>query len=135
MEISKSAAYPTLKKITKIYASILPIYTYPWVMLSISSCCVFFSWFGGNYLFHTTPFLTRMLYQWLITSIEYSFLLPGISASVEVLGYSQNSIAILLQALQLFAYFILNRLTTNFIFTWKHYTAFCLMFISIFLVI
>jgi len=132
---SKSGAYSSLKDIVDAYSAIFPSWTYPFFMLSISSCCVFFSWFGGNYLFHTVPLLQRMFYQWLITGIEYLFLLPGISGSIEVLGYSQNSLAVLVHALQLIAYFILNKFTTKVEFTWRHYTSFILMIIAIILVL
>ena len=132
---SKSGAYVDLKQIIDIYSSILPTWSYPFVMLSISSCFVFFSWFGGSYLFHSAPLLERMFYQWIITAGEYLFLLPGISASVEVLGYSQNSLAVFVHALQLIAYFILNKFTTKVHFTWRHYTSFFLIIIAIVLVI
>lgn len=136
MEIlkTKSGSFNQLKYIVETYGRFLPISTYPWVMLSIASCVVFFAWFGGNYLFHDTPLIQRMIYSWLITSIEYTFLLPGISASVEVLGYSQNSIAVILHALQLIAYFILNSVTTKYTFTWRHAVAFPMMIIAIILV-
>jgi uncharacterized protein (DUF486 family) len=134
-ENSKSGAYPTLKKIVSTYSYLLPSSSYPFVMLTISSCCVFFSWFGGNYLFHSVPLLERMFYQWLITAVEYLFLLPGIAGSVEILGYSQNSLAVFVHALQLIAYFILNNFTTKIVFTWRHYTSFFLIIIAIVLVI
>ena len=104
------------------------------VMLSISSCCVFFSWFG-SYLFYSSSLLERMFYQWILTAGEYLFLLPGISGSVEVLGYSQNSLAVFVHAQQLIAYFILNKFTTKVEFTWRHYTSFILMIIAIILVL
>jgi uncharacterized protein (DUF486 family) len=76
-----------------------------------------------------------MFFQWLITGFEYIFLLPGISGSVEVLGYSQNSLAVFVHALQLFAYFILNHFTTKVVFTWRHYTAFLLIILAIIIVL
>lgn len=97
------------------------------MVVSISSCCV-------SYLFHSAPLLERMFYR-IITAGEYLFLLPGISASVEVLGYSQNSLAVFVHALQLIAYFILNKFTTKVHFTWRHYTSFFLIIIAIVLVI
>lgn len=130
----RSGAYPDLKKIVTGYSSIFPSWTYPFFMLSISSCCVFFSWFGGSYLFYSFPLIQRMFFQWLITGIEYLFLLPGISGSVEVLGYSQNSLAVFVHALQLIAYFILNYFTTKVVFTWRHYTSFLLIILAIFIV-
>ena len=130
----RSGAYPDLKKIITGYSSIFPSWTYPFFMLSISSFCVFFSWFGGSYLFYSYPLIQRMFFQWLITGIEYLFLLPGISGSVEVLGYSQNSLAVFVHALQLIAYFILNYFTTKVVFTWRHYTSFLLIILAIFIV-
>lgn len=131
----KSAAYPSLKAIVKAYTRIFPAWTYPIVTLIIASSSVFFSWFSGTYFFYHYPLFQRMVCQWLITIIEYSVMLPGIGGSIEVLGYSQNSLAILSNAFQLIMYFILNLFTTKVVFTWRHYTAYFFIFIAIALVI
>jgi uncharacterized protein (DUF486 family) len=134
IEKTKSGAYSTLKRIVDIYSTVLPKQTYPWVMLSIAACAVFFSWFGGNYLFHNYGLLPRMFFSWMITAFEYSFLLPGIGGSVEVLGYSQNSLAVIVHAIQLIAYIILNRFTTEYAFKWRHMVAFALIFVAVLLI-
>jgi len=131
----KSGAYSSFKQLVDAYSTILPTWTFPFLTLSIASCSVFFSWFGGTYLFFRDPLLTRMIRQWMFTVIEYSVLVPGIGASVEVLGYSQNSLAVLSNAFQLIAYFILNRFTTKVAFEWRHYTAFALIISAIALVV
>lgn len=131
---TKSKAYSELKGLVDAYSQVLPRSTYPWVILTIAAGCVFFSWFGGNYLFHDTPLVHRMFYAWLFTAVEYAFLLPGIGGAVEVLGYSQNSLAVMIHALQLSMYMILNRLTTQYPFTWRHALAFPLMFVAVLLV-
>ena len=130
----KSEAYPVFKQIVETYSRYLPVATYPWVMLSAAACAVFFAWFGGNYLFHDFTFFPRMFFSWSISLIEYSFLLPGIGASVEVLGYSQNSLAVVIHALQLGAYFLLNIFTTKSPYTWRHYVAFPMMVAAVLLV-
>lgn len=70
-----------------------------------------------------------------VTVIEYSVLVPGIGASVEVLGYSQTSLALLSNAFQIFAYLILNLFTTKAHVTWRHYTAIALILTAIVLVV
>jgi uncharacterized protein (DUF486 family) len=131
----KSGAYSSFKRIVDAYTTILPAWSFPFVTLSIAGCSVFFSWFGGTYLFFHDPLLTRMIRQWMFTIIEYSVLVPGIGASVEVLGYSPNSLAVLSNAFQLIAYFILNLFTTKVPFTWRQYTAFALIITAIVLVV
>ena len=131
----KSGAYSSLKQIVDTYTRFLPAWSFPLVTLSIASCSVFFSWFGGTYLFFHDPLLTRMIHQWMFTMIEYSVLVPGIGASVEVLGYSQTSLALLANAFQIFAYLILNLFTTKAHVTLKHYTAIVLILAAIALVI
>lgn len=126
-----SSSTPQLKSIVNFYSKYLPTSTYPWVMLTLASCCVFFSWFGGQYLFPNATLVPRMFYSWIFTAIEYSFLLPGIGASVEVLGMSQNTLAIILHAIQITVYLVLNKLTTNFEITKKHLIAFPLMVLSV----
>ena len=130
----KSGAYSSLKRIVDAYTTILPAWSFPFLTLSIASCSVFFSWFGGTYLFFYDPLLTRMIHQWMFTIIEYSVLVPGIGASVEVLGYSQTSLALLSNAFQIFAYLILNLFTTKAHVTWRHYTAIVLILTAIVLV-
>jgi uncharacterized protein (DUF486 family) len=131
----KSGAYSSLKRIVDAYTTILPAWTFPLVTLSIASCSVFFSWFGGTYLFFHEPLLPRMIHQWMFTMIEYSVLVPGIGASVEVLGYPQTSLALLSNAFQILAYLILNLFTTKASVTWRQYTAFALVITAIVLVI
>jgi uncharacterized protein (DUF486 family) len=131
----RSGAYPDLKKIVTGYSSIFPSWTFPIVTLTLASCSVFFSWFGGSYLFYNFPLAQRMFCQWLFTIIEYLILLPGIGGSIEVLGYSQNSLAVLVNAFQLIVYFILNKFTTKVVFTWRHYTSIILIIIAILLVL
>lgn len=131
----KSGAYSSLKRLVDAYSTILPTWTFPFLTLTIASCSVFFSWFGGTYLFFQDPLLTRMIRQWMFTIIEYSVLVPGIGASVEVLGYSQNTLALLGNIFQIIAYFLLNRVTTKVPFTWRQYTAFALVITAIALVI
>jgi hypothetical protein len=76
-----------------------------------------------------------MIRQWMFTIIEYSVLVPGIGASVEVLGYPQTSLALLSNAFQILAYLILNLFTTKAIVTWRQYTAFVLTITAIVIVI
>lgn len=130
----KSGAYSSLKRIVDAYTTLLPAWSFPLVTLSIASCSVFFSWFGGTYLFFHDPLLTRMIHQWMFTVIEYSVLVPGIGASVEVLGYPQTSLALLSNAFQIFAYLILNIFTTKAHVTWRHYTAIAFILTAIVLV-
>jgi uncharacterized protein (DUF486 family) len=131
----KSGAYSSFKRIVNAYTTILPEWSFPFVTLSIAGCSVFFSWFGGTYLFFHDPLLTRMIRQWMFTIIEYSVLVPGIGASVEVLGYSPNSLAVLSNAFQLIAYFTLNLFTTKVPFTWRQYTSFGLIIIAVALIV
>ncbi len=129
-----SGSYNELKKIIDIYSKFLPRGSYPWIMMIIASCCTFFSWFGGKYLFPTATLLPRMFYSWLIAAIQYAFLLPGIGGSVEVLGMSQNALAIIVHAIQLIVYLVMNKFTTKFELTRKHIVAFVLMTIAVIIV-
>jgi len=124
-------AYPQLKAIVEYYGKFLPINTFVMVTLSLASAVVFFAWFGGDYLFGSFPLLQRMVMQWSLSILEYPFLLLGIGGAVEVLGYSQNSIALLIHALQLTGYFILNAYTTKDKVTLKNLASFLLVFLGL----
>jgi uncharacterized protein (DUF486 family) len=132
---SQSGSFKELKQIIDIYQSFLPRYTFPVVFLSIAACAVFFAWFGGNYLFHSSSLSQRIVYSWFIALIEYIFLIIGIGGSVEVLSMSQNTISILIHALQLIAYFILNLFTTKYELTWKHYLSIMFIFSALILLL
>jgi uncharacterized protein (DUF486 family) len=129
-----SGSYDQLNSIVNFYSKFLPRNTYPWVMMILSACCVFFSWFGGKYLFPTATLGPRMFYAWLFTAIEYSFLLPGIGGSVEILNMSQNSLAIILHAIQIGIYMLFNQFTTKSPFTWKHAISFPMMIIAVLII-
>jgi hypothetical protein len=124
-------AYPQLKSVVEYYGKFLPINTFVMVMLSLASAVVFFAWFGGDYLFGGLPLIQRMVMQWSLSILEYPFLLLGIGGAVEVLGYSQNSISLLIHALQLTIYFILNAYTTKDKVTLKNLASFFLVFLGL----
>lgn len=123
-----------LIKITEIYNKYLPLKTFPWVMLSVASIVQFFAWFGGRYLFPNSTLINRVILLWLIAAIEFIILIPGIGASVEILGYSESFLAIIFHAFQLVIFYILNRFTLKAQFTKKHYIAFILMILSVLIV-
>ena len=127
----ETKAYPQLKAIIEWYGNFLPINSFVMVMLSLASAVVFFAWFGGDYLFGHLPLFQRMVSQWSLSILEYPFLLLGIGGAVEVLGYSQNSIALLIHALQLTYYFILNAYTTKDKVTLKNLASFFLVFLGL----
>lgn len=132
--MTQTAAYPQLQKLVSMYSKVLPTWTWPWVSLALAAVTQFFAWFGGSYLFPGTILPLRVLGLWLIAAIEYMILIPGIGASVEVLKISESTLAVIIHAFQLVAFFILNRFTLKANFTLKHAIAFALMIVAVFIV-
>ena len=124
-------AHNDLIKFTDYYKKILPINTFPWVVLALASIAQFFAWFGGKYLFPKATLMKRIFFLWLIALIEFMILIPGIGASTEVLGQSESYLAIIFHAFQLVIFFILNKYTIKAEFNKKHAIAFILMIISV----
>ncbi len=124
-------AYNDLSKLTENYKKILPVSTFPWVMLAAASVAQFFAWYGGKYLFPKARLLKRIFFLWLIAIIEFALLIPGIGASTEILGYSESFLSITFLAFHLVVFFILNRFTIKAEFNKKHAIAFVLMITAV----
>jgi uncharacterized protein (DUF486 family) len=120
-------AYNDLSKLTNIYKTILPLSTFPWVMLAAASVAQFFAWYGGKYLFPKARLMKRIILLWIIAIIEFTILIPAIGASTEILGYSESFLSITFLAFHLVVFFILNRFTIKAEFNKKHAFAFILM--------
>lgn len=126
-----TSATPQLKTILEKYSMFLPRASWPWVTMTLAAFCQFFAWFGGRYLFPTATLFPRIIYLWLIAFIEYFVLIPGIGASVEILKMSESTLAIIIHAIQLCVFFVINRYTLKAAFTVKHAIAFALMLVAI----
>ena len=124
-------AHNDLQKFTDFYKKILPINTFPWIVLGLASIAQFFAWFGGKYLFPKATLAHRIFFLWLIALIEFIILIPGIGASTEILGYSESYLAIIFHAFQLVIFYILNKYTIKSKFTKNHAIAFVLMIVSV----
>ncbi len=128
-----TGATPQLQKIINIYTKFLPAWTYPYVGFIIAGSVVFLSWFGGRLFFPNSSLLVRILGLWSIAFVEYSVLIPTIGASVEVLHMSESTLAVLIHAVQLTMFMILNKFTLKAPFTMKHAIAFALMIAAVFI--
>ncbi len=134
-EIEKivTGATPQLQQIINIYTKFLPAWTYPYVGMFIAGSVVFLAWFGGRLFFPNSSLLIRILGLWSIAFVEYAVLIPTIGASVEVLHMSESTLAVLIHAVQLVMFMVLNKFTLKAPFTMKHAIAFALMIAAVFI--
>lgn len=128
-----TSALPQLQAVFSTYTKFLPASSWPWVVLTVAAMTQFFAWFGGSYLFPNASLVGRIFRLWMIAAIEYIVLIPGIGASVEILKISESTIAVLIHALQLIVFFIMNKFTIKATFTIKHAIAFALMIAAVFI--
>lgn len=124
--VKKTAAYDQLRWLVQAYAKVLPIGTFPYVMLSAAAVFQVLAWFGGT-LF---PFLTlfpRVFTLWGFALCEYVIMSPTMSACIELLGYSQSFLVVLNHSLALIMFIVINRHVFKSPFTWRHLGAFLLI--------
>lgn len=133
MAVIVSNAYHELKWIVEHYKKILPIGTFPYTLLSIAAVFQVLAWFGGT-LFPGLSMVPRVLALWGFAFIEYSIMSPTMSASIELLGYSQSFLAVLNHALAIIMFILLNAIVFKSTFTWRHMLAFALVMIAVWLV-
>lgn len=116
-----------LNKIVDYYTKFLPRNSFPWVILFLAACAQFFAWYGAGYFFPNVSIQKRTLYSWLMAFVEFNILIPGIGASVTIIGQSETFLNILYHAFGLTAFFILNKITLKAPFNKRHLIAFILM--------
>lgn len=124
--VIKSAAYKELRFVVDVYKRFLPIKTFPFVMLSVAAIFQVLAWFGGT-LFPTLSMVPRVLALWGLALIEYSVMSPTMSASIELLGYSESFLVVLNHVLPFLVFMIMNRFIFKSPFTWRHTVAICLV--------
>jgi uncharacterized protein (DUF486 family) len=130
-----TAATTQLRNIVGMFSKFLPTWLFPYVGFVLAGSIVFVAWFGGRMLFPGSSLLVRILGLWGIALLEYSILIPTIGGSVEVLKISESTLAVLIHAVQLIMFMILNRFTLKAPFQIKHAIAFALIIASIFVVV
>ena len=122
-----------LNKLVNVYSSILPTYTFPWIMLTLAAIAQFFAWFGGRYLFPKAGLCKRIFLLWCVALLQFVILIPTIGVSTEILGHSESFIVILFITFQLLIFIILNKFTLKSSFTKNHLISFILIMFAVIL--
>ena len=135
MDQVESVCYKQFRGIIDWYKNYLPEWSFTWVFLIFASIAQFFSWFSGKYFFPNVPVHKRVIYLWLIALIQYVFLIIGIGASSEVLEHDLVNLNLIIHVVQIFIFFIVNRMTIKEPINKKHLIATVLIFIAIFIVV
>lgn len=120
-----------LNKLANIYSSLLPLTTFPWIMLIFAAIAQFFAWFGGRYLFPKAGLCKRIFLLWCIALLQFVILIPTIGVSTEILGHSESFIVILFITFQLLIFIILNKFTLKSSFTKSHLISFILIIFAV----
>lgn len=132
-EVIKTAAYSQLKTFVDFYKKILPIWTFPYVMLSFAAVFQVLAWFGGI-LFPGLSLVPRVFTLWGFALVEYWIMSPTMSAAVELLGYSQSFLIILNHVIPFLIFIILNIFLFKSKFTERHAVAMLMVFGAVFLI-
>jgi uncharacterized protein (DUF486 family) len=122
---------PEFKSLVQFYQSFLPLWSFPWIMLTLASLAQYFAWWGGLFLFPNASLFYKILFSWLIVLIEFIILVPTIGASVQLLGYDETYLSILSKAFQLIIFYAVNTFTLHAPFTPKYILSFLLMLFSL----
>jgi uncharacterized protein (DUF486 family) len=103
-----SAAYDQLFGLLATYKSVLPLWTFPYLPLTIAAAFQSLAWLSGPILLSSLTLGPRMLVLIAFACGEYLFMSPSMNAAVEVLGMPEPMLVIIYQVLTLVVYAIIH---------------------------
>jgi uncharacterized protein (DUF486 family) len=122
---------PEFKSLVQFYNNLLPLWTFPVVMLMLANLAQYFVWWSGLFLFPNVSLFYKILFSWLIVFIEIIILIPSLGSLVQIMGYDETYLFILSKAFQMFIFYTVNAFTIKAPFTKKYIISFLLMLLSL----
>ncbi len=106
--VSMTAAHEQLTYLLKVYQSILPLWTFPYLPLTIAAIFQSLAWLSGPILLSNITLLPRILILLAFACGEYLFMSPSMNAAVEVIGIPEPKLVVIYQVLTLLVYSVIH---------------------------
>jgi uncharacterized protein (DUF486 family) len=106
--IFKTAATDQLSYLTKLYSKVFPIWTFPFIPLTIAAIFQSLAWISGPNLFQNFSLVPRLFIMWLLAGGEYLFMMPTMNAGIELFNMREPYLVVIYQVITLIVFMIID---------------------------
>jgi uncharacterized protein (DUF486 family) len=132
MGTGQSAAFKELQWLIDKYKSVLPLWTFPTVPLTVAAVFQTLAWLSGPILFQNLSLLPRILVLWGLALLEYIPMSFSMNASVELLGMQEPLLVVIYQVITLTVFIFINIVVFRKPFATKYGVAFVLLALAVY---
>jgi uncharacterized protein (DUF486 family) len=132
--VMHTAATSELNFLLKIYQNLFPLWTFPFIPLTVAAFFQSFAWLSGPNLFQGYSLLPRLGIMWLLAGGEYLFMTPAMNAGVEVLGMREPFLVVIYQVITLVVFMFVDLFIFKKEFKLKYLIAFALLALAVMVV-
>jgi len=129
---TNTAATGQLKGLLQAYTKLLPMWSFPYVPLTIAAIFQSFAWLSGPIFLSRFTLYPRIMILWLFALGEYLFMSPTMNAGVEVLGLSEPWLVVVYSVLTLIVFMFMNIFVFKKPFEMKYVISFFLLSCSLY---
>ncbi len=129
--IFKTAATDQLAYLIKLYSKVLPIWTFPFIPLTIAAVFQSLAWMSGPNLFQNVSLAPRLLIMWLLAGGEYLFMMPTMNAGIEIFNMREAHMVVIYQVITLIVFMIIDLFVFKKEFHIKYLISFILLTLAV----
>jgi uncharacterized protein (DUF486 family) len=129
-----TAATHELSALLSLYGKALPLWTFPYVPLTIAACSHVLAWLSGPILFAKLSLAPRVAALWLLAGAEYLFMSPSMNAAVELMGLSEAMLVVIYQVITIVVFIAMDVLVFKHTIRLKHLVALALLAAAVYVV-
>ena len=129
--IFKTAATDQLSSLIKLYSKVFPIWTFPFIPLTIAAVFQSLAWLSGPNLFQNFSLAPRLLIMWLLAGGEYLFMMPTMNAGVELFNMREPHLVVIYQVITLIVFMVIDLFVFKKEFHIKYLISFVLLALAV----
>jgi uncharacterized protein (DUF486 family) len=129
-----TAATPELRSLLSRYQAVLPLWSFPYLPLTVAACAQVLAWLSGPILFARMRMAPRIGALWLLAGAEYMFMSPSMNAAVEIMGMSEAMLVVTYQVITIIVFIAMDLLVFKREMRAKHLIAFALLAAAVYVV-
>jgi uncharacterized protein (DUF486 family) len=129
--IFKTAATDQLAYLIKLYIKVFPIWTFPFIPLTIAAVFQSLAWMSGPNLFQNFSLVPRLFIMLLLASGEYLFMMPTMNAGIELFNMREPHMVVIYQVITLIVFMIIDLFVFKKEFHIKYLISFILLVLAI----